>query len=197
MNQSDLFSYLSAFVTIVLAVALGDMIQSTHRLIRARRRVKWDVLPLIFAATVALALVSEFFSLWDGFAVTKVSFWRLIWMLTPPTLLALLAYSALPDEVPEKGLDLTKFYDEERRTWVIIFGLAYVLDIVRSFDLIAHNRDWAIQYAGYLAWRVPILVIALTIIWIGRSRRWNVAGVVLLTAIMVYGLSIWTISARS
>lgn len=194
MNKSDLFSYLSAFVTIVLAVALGDMIQSTHRLIRARRRIKWDILPLIFAAMVALTLVSEFFSLWDSFAVTKVSFWRLIWMLAPPTLLALLAYSALPDEVPENGLDLTKFYDEERRTWVIIFGLAYVLDIVRSFDLIAHNRDWLIQYAGHVAWRVPILGVALTIIWIGRSRRWHFAGVVLLTATVIYGLSIWTIS---
>ena len=103
VNNSDLFSYLSAFVTIVLAVALGDMIQSTHRLIRARRRVKWDVLPLIFAATVAALLVSEFFSLWGGFAVTKITFPRLIWMLAVPTLTALLAYSALPDEIPQRA----------------------------------------------------------------------------------------------
>jgi hypothetical protein len=35
LDRSNLFSYLSAFVTIVLAVAITDMIQSTHRLIRA------------------------------------------------------------------------------------------------------------------------------------------------------------------
>ena len=77
MGQSELFSYLSAFVTIVLAIALGDMIQSTHRLIRARHRIKWDALPLLFAAIVAVAVVSEFFSIWDGLAISQLSMLRL------------------------------------------------------------------------------------------------------------------------
>jgi len=197
VNQSDLFSYLSAFVTIVLAVALGDMIQSTHRLIRARRRVKWDALPLIFAVMVAAGVVSEFFSLWDSFAVTTITFPRLIWMLTVPTLFALLAYSALPDAIPEDGLDLTKFYTDERKSWVIIFGLATVLDIVRSVDLIAHNRDWLMEYAGYVARRMPFLIVALTVMWIGRSRRWDAAGVLLLAGSAIYGMSGWTITPRT
>ena len=197
MNQSDLFSYLSAFVTIVLAVAITDMIQSTHRLIRARRRVKWDIVPLIFAATVAAGVVSEFFSLWDSFALTHVSFSRLMWMLTVPTLYALLAYSALPDDIPPEGLDLTKFYASERRSWVIIFGLAVVLDVVRSVDLISHNRDWLLEYASHVAIRLPFYTAALTLMWIGRSRWWDVAGVLLLSATAIHGMSIWTISARS
>ena len=197
VNQSDLFSYLSAFVTIVLAVALGDMIQSTHRLIRARRRVKWDVVPLIFAATVAAGVASEFFSLWDTFAVPKITFWRLIWMLIVPTLYALLAYAALPDEIPSEGLDLTKFYSDERRSWVIYYGLAIVLDMIRSLEFLAHNPDWVIEYLKYVAPRIPFYAVALTFMWIGRSRRWDVVGVVLLAAMSFYGMSSWTISLRS
>jgi hypothetical protein len=197
VNQSDLFSYLSAFVTIVLAIAITDMIQSTHRLIRARRRIKWDVLPLIFAMSVAAGVVSEFFSLWDSFDIAKITFPRLVWMLTVPTLYALLAYSALPDDIPEEGLDLTAFYASERRSWVIILGLAIVLDIVRSVDLIGHNREWLIEYATYVATRLPIAVVALAMVWVGRSRRMDVAGMLLLVATVIYGMVDWTISVRS
>src|SRR5258708_18716601 len=98
MGQSDLFSYLSAFVTIVLAIALGDMIQSTHRLIRARHRVKWDALPLLFAAIIAVAVISEFFSIWSGLAISQVSMPPLFWMLAVPTMFALVAHSVPPAE---------------------------------------------------------------------------------------------------
>ena len=197
MNQSDLFSYLSAFVTIVLAVAIADMIQSTHRLIRARRRVKWDVVPLIFAASIAAGVVSEFFSLWGTFKVTEISFAGLMWILAVPTLYALLAYSVLPDEVPAEGLDLTIFYRDERRTWVVIFALAVVLDVVRSISLLAHRRDWLFEYATYVAMFLPGTFIALAIMWVGRSRRWDLAGVLLITTVSIYGMSSWTIAARS
>lgn len=197
MNKSDLFSYLSAFVTIVLAVALGDMIQSVHRLIRARARVRWDWLPLIFAALVAAVIVSEFFSLWEAFNEAQISFPRLLWILTVPTVFALLAYSALPDEVPADGLDLTKFYAEERQTWVVIFGLAVVLDLSRSALLIGHNRDWLIQFAKYATPMLLVSIVAFSIIWTGRSRRWDIAGVLLLAAVSIYGMIGWKISVKS
>ena len=147
MGRSDLFSYLSAFVTIVLAIAITDMIQSTHRLIRARRRVKWDIVPLIFAGAIVIVVLSEFFALWDTFAVTKITFSRLLWMLLVPTLAALLAYSVLPDDVPQDGLNLREFYTSERRTWVVMFALMAAFDIARSVALISHRRDWVLEYA--------------------------------------------------
>src|SRR5437660_3476710 len=136
MGQTELFSYLSAFVTIVLAIALGDMIQSTHRLIRARHRVKWDALPLLFAAIIAVAVISEFFSIWSGLAISQVSMPRLLWMLVVPTMFALLAYSVLPDEIPAGGLDLTAFYFSERRVWATIFAILSLFDMARSIELL-------------------------------------------------------------
>lgn len=196
MNQSDLFSYLSAFVTIVLAIAITDMIQSTHRLIRARRRVKWDMAPLIFAGAIAIAVLSEFFALWDTFAVTTITFPRLLWMLLVPTLAALLAYSALPDDVPQDGLDLREFYTSERRTWVVMMALLIVFDIARSVELISHRRDWVIEYAMFVGKLLPFTIAGLILMWIGRSRRWDLVGVLLVAAVATYANMSWVISAR-
>jgi hypothetical protein len=197
MGQSDLFSYLSAFVTIVLAVALGDMIQSTHRLIRARHRVKWDPLPLLFAAIVAVAVISEFFSIWSGLAISQVSMPRLLWMLAVPTMFALLAYSVLPDEVPARGLDLTTFYFSERRVWATIFAVLSLFDMARSIELLISH---GVPVAHYIAavWPNELVVYAgLAMMFFSRSRRWNWAGLLMIAAAVIYGTMDATIRAKA
>ena len=202
MGKSDLFSYLAAFVTIVLAVAITDMIQSTHRLIRGRCRIQWDVTPLIFAAIVAVSIVSEFFSLWATFNVSEISFARLIWILLIPTLLALLAYSVLPDDVPTDGLDLKGFYLSERKTWIIIYAVATLLDVVRSVDVInnlagrSQHPEWITRYLAHTAKPLSVTLIGLWLMWSGWSRWWHLAGVLFVAAAAIYGYSIWTISAK-
>jgi hypothetical protein len=196
VGRSDLFSYLSAFVTIVLAVAITDMIQSTHRLIRARKRVKWDVATMVFALLVAASVVSEFFSLWATFDVLKITFLQLMWMLVIPTLFALLAYSVLPDEVPQEGLDLREFYVRERRTWVVIFGSAALLDVTRSVLIISHKWDWVLEYLGYVAIFLPPILFGLWLMWVGWSRRWDLVGVLLVTTGAIYTMGVWAISAK-
>ena len=52
ITSIDMFAYLAAFISVVLALALSDLVQSFHRLLRARRRVKWSLTALIAAATV-------------------------------------------------------------------------------------------------------------------------------------------------
>lgn len=198
MGQSELFSYLSAFVTIVLAVALGNMIQSTHQLIRARHRVKWDALPLLFAAIIAVLVVSEFFSLavvrgelgralWSGLAISQVSMARLLWMLAVPTMFALLAYSVLPDEIPAGGIDLTAFYFSERRVWAAIFALASLLDMARSIELFVSHGMPVTSYIAAV-WASEVVVYAgLAIMFFSSSRRWNWLGVLIIAGAVIYG----------
>ncbi len=197
MGQSDLFSYLSAFVTIVLAIALGDMIQSTHRLIRARHRVKWDALPLLFAAIIAVAVISEFFSIWSGLAISQVSMPRLLWMLAVPTMFALLAYSVLPDEIPAQGFDLTAFYFSERRVWATIFAVLSLFDMARSIDLLVSH---GVPIAHYVmaVWANELFVYAgLAMMFFSRSRRWNWVGVLMIAAAVIYGTMDATIRAKA
>lgn len=196
MGRSELFSYLSAFVTIVLAVALGNMIQSTHRLIRARHRVKWDALPLLFAAIVAVAVVSEFFSIWDGLAITEVSMPRLLWMLVVPTMFALLAYSVLPDEIPAGGLDLTTFYLSERRVWAAIFAVLTLFDVARSVEPLV-SRGTPLRPYVAAVWATYLIAYAgVAIMFFSRSRRWSWVGVLMIGAAIADGTIGWTIRAK-
>ena len=197
MGQSDLFSYLSAFVTIVLAIALGDMIQSTHRLIRARHRVKWDALPLLFAATIAVAVISEFFSIWVGLAITQVSMLRLLWMLAVPTIFALLAYSALPDEIPPEGIDLTSFYLSERRVWSAMFAAATLFDMARSIESFVSRGIPVVQYFEFVWVSVSVVFVGMATIFFARSQRWSWVGVLLLAGATLHGTIGWTIRAKS
>ena len=197
MGQSDLFSYLSAFVTIVLAVALTDMIQSTHRLIRARHRVKWDALPLLFAAIIAVAVVSEFFSIWSGLAITQVSMPRLLWMLAVPTMFALLAYSVLPDEIPAEGIDLTAFYFSERRVWSVMFAAASLFDMARSIESLASHGSPVVHYFEFVWVSEFIGLVGMGTMFFARSRRWSWVGVLLLAADVFSGTIGWTIRAKA
>ena len=197
MGQSDLFSYLSAFVTIVLAVALTDMIQSTHRLIRARHRVKWDALPLLFAAIIAVAVVSEFFSIWSGLAITQVSMPRLLWMLAVPTMFALLAYSVLPDEIPAEGIDLTAFYFSERRVWSVMFAAASLFDMARSIESLASHGSPVVHYFEFVWVSEFIGLVGMSTMFFARSRRWSWVGVLLLAGDVLFGTIGWTIRAKA
>lgn len=195
MGRPELFSYLSAFVTIVLAVAISDMVQSTHRLIRNRKFVTWDARPLAFAAIVSLALVSEFFSLWSRMAVDHVTMGRLLWLLATPALFALLAYSALPDECPQEGLNLTEFFRTERGPWVILFGTISILDFARGAEETL-MRGWPFgPFIGHSVLLYGPLFVALAIIYFANRRLWSWIGLTMLGAVMAWGVSGWTIRA--
>ncbi len=193
MQRAELFSYLSAFVTIVLAVAMTDMIQSTHRLIRARPRIKWDALPLVFAGIVALFVITEFFALWTRFNVTEISMPRLLWLLATPTLYTLLAYSVLPDEVPPEGLDLTEFYASQHKVWAVLYAAAALLDLARSLEAIV-LRGEAPAHAQVVPALLTLAMLAgPAIMYFATSRRAQWIGVLWLVpfvALATFGLAI-------
>jgi hypothetical protein len=108
----------------------------------------------------------------------------------------------LPDDVPAEGLDLRSFYLTERKSWIVIFGTANLLDVVRSVDVIQrlasryHHPEWVPEYLLHAAATLSLTLVGLGMMWWGRSRRWDLAGVLLVAAVAAYGLSMWTIQAR-
>jgi len=83
----DLFAYLAAFVTVILALAVSDWLQSLHRLLRARKRVRWNIVAILAGGLVFLAILEEFFDLWRLAGVERFTYVDLLALLLPPTLL--------------------------------------------------------------------------------------------------------------
>ncbi|HEY0104905.1 MAG TPA: hypothetical protein VGB91_02390 [Rhizomicrobium sp.] len=188
MKNVNLFQYLAAFVTIMLAIALTDLLMSLHRLILARRRVTWAVIPLAAAFYVFLAILSEFFSIWIAAAVATVSFFYLLLLVTVSGLAALAAFGALPDEVPQSGLDLWTFYVENRAYLYIVLALAFIGDLIRTLlhyrD--AHGRFPLAEPGFWTQIAIPTLVVVAvyaTLAW-SRRRTVHVAGLAALYMIV-------------
>jgi hypothetical protein len=192
MKNLTLFQYLTAFVTIVLAIALSDMLMSTHRLIVAHKRVKWNAVPMAAAVFVFLNLLSEFFSVWVGADVKSVSFFYLVVLVLVSSCSAMAAFAALPDEVPLNGLDLWSSYIDKRVYLYGVLALSYLGDvgrwILRSF--IEHGK--AQSLLPFVSAEAIAIALFAILAW---TKNWRVhaVGLLLLYGFAYYALAGWTI----
>lgn len=118
--------YVLALVSIISGLAISDVVISLNRLIRAHRRVQWDWLPLVAAAVAVGAIVVSWWFSWlividPAYTPT---FGRFLTALCQLVVLYLLACAALPDEIPDAGIDLRAYYEENGRYfWGLYAGL--------------------------------------------------------------------------
>jgi hypothetical protein len=109
MNAAE---YVSVLVSIVIGLALADVLFSLHRLLRAGRRVKWDWAAPLSALLVVMVLMMMWWSFYQpagqAAPLTIAQFLPSFVLLV---LLFLLAGAVLPDEVPAEGLSLKTYYD--------------------------------------------------------------------------------------
>jgi hypothetical protein len=161
------FSYLSAFVTIVLALALSDLLMSAHRLLRHARTVRWAGLPVAAALFVLLALLTEFFSMWGLVAVERVSFVGLVFHLLPTFFIFLAASAALPDEVGPEPFDLDAFYFSQQRYFYVTLGLAFLGDAPRALEGVPFNLRAILEIIA-----PSTLVAAVFVVLAFSRRRW-------------------------
>ena len=168
VGAGTLFSYLSAFVTIVLALGLSDLLTSLHRLLRNARTVKWAALPMAAALFVLLALLSEFFTIWNLTAIAQVTFGGLLILLLPTFFVFLAASAVLPDEIGAEGFDLDRFYFGNRLYFYLTLAAAFAADAPRTmmagdYDLESVLLDIALPTA---------LIAGLFVAMALSERRW-------------------------
>lgn len=181
------FEYITALVAVVLGLAIADMVTSLHKLLRNRRRVRWDwVAPL-----AALVILVEIFNLWwswrkftgDSMAEVAPYFFVLV-------LLFLTASATLPDEVPEDGVDLGRYFDENRGYFLTLYGTYIILwigmwtirDIVQGASFPDLLRNYSFDY--------PWIIGCFTLVFV--RPRW-ISGLFLLITLfwLLYGFGWW------
>jgi hypothetical protein len=167
VGAGTLFSYLSAFVTIVLALGLSDLLISAHRLLRHARTVRWAGLPVAAALFVLLALLTEFFSMWGLVAVERVSFVGLVFHLLPTFFIFLAASAALPDEVGPEPYDLDAFYFSQQRYFYLTLSLAFLGDAPRALEGVPFNLRAILEIIA-----PSTLVAAVFVVLAFSRRRW-------------------------
>jgi hypothetical protein len=165
--------YVSAFASIILALAVADLATSIHRLLRARKRVRWDWLPLAVALQILFATVQfwwVFFEIWSSTGRFALG-WFLPDLVTL-LLLFLIASAALPDEVPTEGLDLEAYYFENRTYFWSLFSLLVVSTTASSILHRATSATTANDVMGWILQSGNVTLLAISAVLIATRRRW-------------------------
>jgi hypothetical protein len=174
-------------VAVVVGLAIADMATSLHRLLRNRSRVKWDwVAPL----SAVLILVELFNAWWEWRGFTGTTLGEVIPYFVALILIFLAASVTLPDEVPAEGLDLGRYFDENRSYFMAVYA-AYVAAIVTLLTIRDLGRGLsAEQVFGKHYFDYPSVIVYLAMIFV--RPRW-ISGAVMLTTLiwLIWGFDWW------
>jgi hypothetical protein len=179
----SLVERVDVLVAIILGLALAELGTSLHRLMRAGKRVRWDWMSPSLAFVMLLETV-QFWWLSKTWYVNATEL-RLIEFL-PRLILLLLIYllaaAVLPDEVPEKGINLRTFYVETSRYfWALV--LLLTLFIMIFLVPAGVQNDYLGGLARHELLDALVLVVAIGALSI-RNIRFQQAAVIFLVALV-------------
>jgi len=103
------FEYTSILASIIVGLALVDVLVSLNRLIRAGKLVKWHWAAPAATVLVVLTVIQIWWALYSPEDAT-LTIGEFLPQFVVLVILFLLAAAALPDEVPSDGVDLKAYY---------------------------------------------------------------------------------------
>lgn len=179
------FEYLSVLVSIIVGLALTQLLSGAARLIQLRGRVVLHPATLWWMASLFLINVQVWWVAFERRAGAPWNFFSFLLYLLIPITLFLLSYLVLPDLGDEDQPDLRANFDDNR-TW--FFGLLAALPVVSLVEQAV--RDGSVRPDLDAGFRLVFLVLALVAMRVRSARfhAWNAAGVLLLFAGYVLAL---------
>ncbi|MBA3896589.1 MAG: hypothetical protein H0X36_05545 [Sphingomonadaceae bacterium] len=161
----DAFSYLSVLLSIIVGLAITQVLQGYRALILARDRVKLAAVPLIWSVLLLFFAVQGW---WASFGLRDQAEWSFAGftvLLTQMILLYMMAAVVLPDVPDEIGIDLATHHDRHRRAFfgflIALLGVSIAKDVVLSGHL---------PSPGNLAFHGVLASTALAGILVGGAR---------------------------
>jgi hypothetical protein len=131
----DAFSYLSVLLSIILGLAVTQVLQGYRALILSRARVRFYWLPLLWSGLILLLVVQHW---WASFGLAQRTEWSFADFLVTLVLTALIYMMAaivLPDVPGDRPLDLQDHYWRERRALYGLFVAAVAWSVLREWQL--------------------------------------------------------------
>jgi hypothetical protein len=170
------FEYLSVLVSIIVGLALTQLLSGTARLIQLRRRVVMHPATLWWMASLFLINVQVWWVAFDRRSSMQWNFFSFLLYLLIPIALFLLSYLVLPDLGDEDRPDLRANFEDNRR-W--FFGLLAALPAISLVEQVV--RDGGVRWDLDAGFRVVFLLLALVAMRVRSARfhAWNAAGVLL------------------
>lgn len=163
----DAFSYLSVLLSIVLGLALQQVLQGYRGLLLNRGRVKLHAPTLIWSALMILIVAQNWWASFDLGTRSEWNFQTFAVILLQVMLMYMMAAVVLPDIPPDADIDLAAHYARERPWFFGLFGATIATSALRDMMLDGHLPD-----GGNGAFHIVFAAVALAGMTI-RSPRFH------------------------
>ena len=173
------FEYLSVLVSIIIGLALANLLSGAARLIQLRARVQPHVPTLCWMATLFLINVQVWWAAFDRRHSGDWSFFAFLLFLLIPIILSLLSYLVLPDLGDEDAVDLAANFNHNR-PW--FFGLLAAAPVISLID--QWLRDGRMPADLDALFRVVFAGLSLLAARV-RSERFHVANALVALALFL------------
>ena len=175
------------FISIILGIALGDLLLSAHRLLRARDRVEWHWLTPALAFFMLMNIIAFWWASFNWYReLGDLTISAFLPDLALFVLLFLAAAAVLPDSIPEGRFSLRDFYFREARYFWSLLLLMVIVIMVHAFL----RRDPGLGLGTFLTGELNnILSLPLLAALLLSKRPWIhyvAAGIIIMTVTSSY-----------
>jgi len=171
MNISESWPTL---VSIILGLAVAELLLNLHRLIDARKRVNWDPLPLLWAVIVLLWLFNHWWAVATNLDRSQNArvVGNFVLLAIDPIILFLMAASVLP-RVPavEGRFDMRADWTEKRSVFLTLSAVHQSVVWV-SVAILRPSMSW--DFASVVR-TVVLLLVLLLLFFKARRLEWIAA----------------------
>jgi predicted transporter len=134
----DAFSYLSVLLSIIIGLAIAQVLQGYRALLLARGRIHADPAPLIWSGLVLMFAAQAW---WASFGLNARRNWDFLdftAILVQMGLLYMLSALVLPDVPSEEPVDLTRHFERHRKAF-FVFLIAMLASSVGKEAVLEHR----------------------------------------------------------
>lgn len=147
--MTDAFGYLSVLLSIILGLAIAQVLQGYRALLLARGRVRFDPAPLIWSGLVLFFVAQAW---WASFGLNARRDWNFLdfaVILLQMGLLYMLSALVLPDVPPEQPVDLNRHFARHRKTF-FVFLIAMLASSILKEAVLEHRLPTPINLLFHL-----------------------------------------------
>jgi hypothetical protein len=168
------FEYLSVLVSIIIGLALAQLLSGAARLIQLRHRIRMHGTTLCWMLSLFLMGVQVWWVAFERRDVEDWEYFSFLLYLMIPVLLYLLGVLVLPDMGDEDAADLQANFDGNRSWFFALLGGIVLVSLGEQA-----LRDGGLPLDGDVAFRVVFLVATLVAARVANARFhfWNALAV--------------------
>jgi hypothetical protein len=176
------FDYLTILISIVLGLAIANVLTRLATVITARERVDFYWPPVAWAIWLFFICVQHWWAEWGVRHTTQWNF-GIFWLqLLVPVDLFLLSTLVMPERDENGVLDLGRWYFHNRAWFFAIMFFLPALSIAEEIARTGHMASW-LNLVFLIVFDIAIL--AAFVIRSRRSQEWITAQAMLLTLVYV------------